>query len=141
MQLRDVMTKDVEAISADATLEEAARKMKELDVGPLPVVDDGTVIGVITDRDITVRATAHGSDPKTSRVRDAMTSDVVSCFEDEGVEAAARVMSEKQIRRLLVLTREKKLVGIVSLGDLAIEAGDDLAGEVLEDVSQPSQPT
>lgn len=141
MNLRDVMTRDVESVTADATIEEAAKKMKTLDVGPLPVVENDAVIGMVTDRDITVRVTAEGKDPKTTKVREAMTAEVVHLFEDASVEEAARLMSEKQIRRLLVLTREKKLAGIVALGDLATkEESEDLAGEVLEDVSQPSQP-
>jgi len=139
MQLRDVMTRGVEVIHPDATLEEAAEKMKSLDVGPLPVCDGERLVGMVTDRDITVRATAEGRDPKSTRIRDVMTPDILYCFEDQSVEEAARLMEEKQIRRLVVLNREKRLVGIVSLGDVAVRGADqELSGEVLEEVSEPA---
>jgi CBS domain-containing protein len=139
--LKEIMTRDVEVIHPNATLEEAAGKMDALNVGPLPVCDGDRLIGVLTDRDITVRSTAAGEDPKSTRVRDVMTGEVVYCFEDQDVHEAARLMDEKQIRRLVILNRAKKLVGIVSLGDLAVETGDDrLSGDVLEGVSTPSEP-
>jgi CBS domain-containing protein len=141
MQLKDVMTRDVAVIRPDATLEEAARTMDQLNVGPLPVCDGDTLLGMITDRDITVRATSAGKDPKRTRVHEAMTDDLVYCYEDQDVREAAQMMEDKQIRRILVLSRDKRLVGIVSLGDLAVETGDEgLTGEVLERVSEPAQP-
>jgi CBS domain-containing protein len=141
MQLKDVVTRDVEVVHSSATVEEAAEKMEALNVGPLPVCDGDRLVGMITDRDITVRATAAGADPKTASVRDVMTPDVVYCFEDQDVMEAARIMQEKQIRRLAVLNRDKRLVGIVSLGDLAVEMGDEKrAGDVLERVSEPAEP-
>jgi CBS domain-containing protein len=140
MQLKDVMTHEVEVIHPDATLAEAAQKMKELNVGPLPVCDGEHVVGMLTDRDITVRATASGGSPTQIRVRDVMTRDVVYGFEEQDIGDAARLMEEKQIRRLVVLNRDKKLVGIVSLGDLAVDANQQLAGEVLERVSEPAKP-
>jgi CBS domain-containing protein len=93
--------------------------MKALDVGALPVCDGERLVGMITDRDITLEATAQSRDPVTTLVRDCMRPEVIYCFEDEDVDEAERIMQEKQIRRLPVLTREKRLVGIVSLGDLA----------------------
>src|SRR5687768_819517 len=139
MQLKDVMTRDVEVIQPDATLQQAAEKMEELDVGPLPVCDGNRLVGMLTDRDITVRATSMGQDPNATRVRDVMTRDVVYCFEDQDVREAARVMEAKQIRRLVVLDQDKRLVGIVSLGDLAVDTGDErLSGEILERVSEPA---
>ncbi len=141
MELKNVMTLNVEVISPDATLEEAAQKMQARDIGPLPVCDGGRLAGMLTDRDITVRATAEGRDPKTTKVREVMTTDVVCASEDQTVEEAARLMQEAQVRRLLVLNRDKQLVGIVSLGDLAVGTGDEkLAGEVLKRVSEPSGP-
>ena len=141
MQLREVMTRDVEVIHPDATLEEAAKRMDALNVGPLPVCDGERLVGMLTDRDIVVRAIAGGRDPKATSVRDAMTRDLVYGFEDQDVREAARLMEEQQIRRLVVLSRDMRLVGIVSLGDLAVETGDDrTTGEVLERVSQPSEP-
>jgi len=139
MQVKEVMTRGVECVSPDATLQEAARKMKELDVGPLPICDNDRLAGMITDRDITVRAVAEGKDPRSTRVRDVMTPGVNYVFEDDDVSHAAGLMKEKQIRRLVVLNRDKRMVGIVSLGDLAVESGDEhLAGHTLERVSQPA---
>lgn len=141
MQLSQVMTRSVETVSPDATLQEAARKMKSLDVGPLPVCDGDRVVGMLTDRDITVRAVAEGRDPKTAKVREAMTDDLIYCWEDDDVNAAARLMADKQIRRLVVMNRQNKLAGIVSLGDLAVDTADTMrAGETLEGISKPAQP-
>jgi CBS domain-containing protein len=115
--------------------------MDALKVGPLPVCDGDRLGGMLTDRDITVRATAAGLDPKTTRVRDVMTDEVLYCFEDQNTDEAARIMAEQQIRRLVILNRDKRLVGIVSLGDVAVQTGDDrLSGEVLERVSEPARP-
>jgi len=135
------MTRGVECTRPDATLQEAAAKMKSLDVGPLPVCDDDRLVGMVTDRDITVRATAEGVDPTDVRVRDVMTPEVIYCFEDALVGDTALLMQQKQVRRLLVLNGDKRLVGIVSLGDLAVETGDEqLAGNTLEAVSEPNRP-
>jgi CBS domain-containing protein len=143
MQLREVMTPHVEVIHPDATLREAAQKMQTLDVGPIPVCDGDRLQGMLTDRDITVRATAAGRDPNTTRVREVMTPDVVYCFEDQDVQEAAQVMEERQIRRLIVLNRDKRLVGIVSLGDLATQTGDEEldSEELSETLSGVSTPT
>ena len=138
MQVHDVMTRGVECVSPSATLQEAAQKMRDLDVGPLPVCDKDQLAGVLTDRDIAVRAVAEGLDPRSTPVRDILVPHLVYCYEDQDVREAARLMEENQVRRLLVLSRDKRLVGIVSLGDLAVEAGDErLAGKALEQVSQP----
>jgi CBS domain-containing protein len=138
------MTPQVEVVRPDASLQEAAEMMMKLDVGPLPVCDGERLVGMLTDRDITVRGTAQGRDPKTTQVQEVMTPDVIYCFEDQDVEDAANLMEEHQIRRLVILNRDKKLVGIVSLGDLALEADEeDLddaeVGEVLEQISQPTR--
>ena len=141
MQVKDVMTRDVTAIQPDATLEEAAAAMALLDVGPLPVCAGERLVGMLTDRDIVVRAVATGLDPIQARVRHVMTPAVVSCFEDEDVREAARLMEEHKIRRLVVLDRDEQLVGIVSLGDLAVGTHDEqLVGEVVEVVSEPTEP-
>jgi CBS domain-containing protein len=141
MQLKEVMRTGVEVVDADAALQDAAQKMKELDVGTLPVVENDELVGILTDRDITVRATALGRDPNRTRVRDVITPDVVYCFEDQGVDDAARLMAEKQIRRLVILNHDHQLVGIVSLGDLALGSErEDMAGSVLQRVSEPSSP-
>src|SRR5437773_12189262 len=141
MLLREVMTPQVEVIHPDATLQEAARKMKTLDVGPIPVCDGDRLQGMLTDRDITVRATAEGRDPNTTRVQEVMTPDVHYVYDDEDVQEAARTMQQQQIRRVVVVNRDKRLVGIVSLGDLATrEQVENVDEEVLEDVSTPSRP-
>jgi CBS domain-containing protein len=134
MVLREIMTTHVEVVHPEATLKEAAQKMKALDVGPIPVCDGERLQGMLTDRDNTVRATAEGRDPNTTKVREVMTPDVVYCFEDQDVREAADIMEEKQIRRLVVLNRDKRLVGIVSLGDLATQTGDaELESEELSE--------
>jgi len=139
MLVKEIMTSNVEVISPGDTLEQAARRMSELDIGPLPVCEGRRVLGMLTDRDITVRATAAGCDPKTTLVGDTMSLEVIGCYEDQDVREAARLMTEKQVRRLLVLNRSGELVGIVSLGDLATQADDPgKPGEVLKQVSQPA---
>ncbi|MBE3119191.1 MAG: CBS domain-containing protein [Candidatus Atribacteria bacterium] len=138
MKVNEIITHDPEVIRPETALIEAAQKMKSMDIGMLPVCDGDRLVGVITDRDITVRGVAQGYDPKTARVQEVMTPEVIYCFDDEDVKEAAKKMKEKQVRRLPVLNREKRLVGIVSLGDLAVRTGKEkLAGEVLERVSEP----
>ena len=124
MQLREIMTRDVHAVPPETSLRHAAQKMKSWDIGVLPVCQNDKLIGVITDRDIAVRAVARGQNPESCCVSDAMTPDLIYCYEDEDVERAAKLMEEKQIRRLPVMDRSKHLVGIVSLGDLAIRQRD-----------------
>jgi CBS domain-containing protein len=141
MQIKDVMTRGVEVIRPEDTLQEAARKMKSIDVGPLPVCDGERLVGMITDRDIILRATAEGRDPKTTPVKEAMTPGIVYVYEDQDLDEAAQLMKERQLRRLVVLDRNKRLVGILSLGDIAADTRDDkLSGDVLEKVSEPSEP-
>jgi CBS domain-containing protein len=140
MLVREIMTHGVECVGPEETLSTAAEKMKSLDVGALPVCENDRLVGMVTDRDITIRATASGTEPEAC-VRDSMTPGVTYCFEDEDVAAAARLMREKQIRRIVVLNRDKRMVGIVSLGDVAIETGDDqMSGNTLEAVSDPNRP-
>jgi CBS domain-containing protein len=140
MQLKEVMTPGVEVVSPEASIREAAEKMRHLDIGPLPVCDGDRLVGLLTDRDITVRAVADGRDPVTTLVREVMTPDIVYGFDDQDVQDATRLMEQYQIRRLPVLNRNKRLVGIVSLGDLAVHPGHQpLASEVLEQVSEPGK--
>ena len=142
MRVSEVMTHGVECTRPDATLREVAGRMKDLDVGSMPVCgDNDRLVGMITDRDVTVRATAVGADPGSTRVRDVMTPQVVYCHDDQDVAEAARLMKQNQIRRLVVLNRDQRLIGIVSLGDIAVESGDEqLAGNTLEAVSVPAEP-
>jgi CBS domain-containing protein len=141
MELRDIMTRNVEVVSGDATLKEAATMMKALDVGFIPVCDGNRLKGILTDRDITIRATADGRDPTKTKVADVMSTDIAYCLEDQEVEDAVSLMEARQIRRLPVLNRDKCLIGIVSLGDIAVHTGDtDMAGETLQEISQPAAP-
>lgn len=138
MNLAEIMTRDVIVIAPDATLQEAAVKMREEDVGFLPVTDGLDIVGALTDRDLVVRGTAQGADPREMRVREVMSTDVVFVFEDQAVLEAVRLMEVRQIRRLVVLTRAQQLAGIVSIGDVATQAHDRaLAGEALQQVSEP----
>src|SRR5262245_714724 len=139
MLVKDIMTHGCECIAPDNTLEQAAHKMRSLNVGTLPVCDDEHLAGMITDRDIVVRAVAEGRDAKRTRVRDIMTPDLMYCFEDQDVEEATRLMKSEQIRRLPVLNRDKRLVGILSLGDVAVTVGNtQLTGDTLGRISEPS---
>ena len=139
MKIADVMTPNPEWIRPETTLEDAACKMCDLDTGFLPVGDGKRLLGIITDRDITIRAVAEGLDTATAHVEDVMTPTVIYCYEDQNVEKAADLMAEKQVRRLIILNRDKKLTGVVSLGDVCVRCGDhEMAGDVLEDISYVS---
>lgn len=141
MRIADVMTRDVASISPDATLQEAAERMRALDVGAIPVVRDGRPVGVITDRDLTIRGIADGRTPTDTSVGQLMSDDVVYVRASDYVEDAAEVMQARQVRRLLVIDDDERLCGIVSLGDLALRGeSDDLSEETLEDVSWPGHP-
>ncbi|SFH26024.1 CBS domain-containing protein [Nitrosospira sp. Nsp14] len=137
-KISEVMSSDVQTISPDATIEEAAQEMRDGDFGLVPVAEDEELLGVITDRDIAIRAVAEGRDPSTL-VREIMSEEVVWASEDDSVEDAARIMSDHQIRRLPVVDAEQRLVGIVSLGDFAVDSADiQLVVEALSDISRPS---
>jgi len=140
IRVKDLMTLQAEVISPDATAEDAASVMKTLDIGVLPVCDEEGLVGILTDRDLVVRVLAPKRDPKAMLVGEAMTPSVVYCFEDDDVERAATVMAGQQIRRLPVLDRNRKLIGIISIGDIAVQGQPQLGGEVLEEVSQPPGP-
>lgn len=140
MKLGEIMTRDVQVVAPGDTIQRAAKLMDDLNVGALPVCDGDQLHGMITDRDITVRATSAGLGPDT-KVEMAMTAEMEFLFEDDDVEAAAERMAQRQIRRLPVVDRNRKLVGIVSLGDLAVDSRDDhLAQDALEAVSEPAEP-
>ena len=141
MKIKDVMTRGVQTVRPGQSLQEAAAKMKSLDVGPLPVCENDRLVGIITDRDIVLRAAADGRDLRQTKVREAMTGEVICCTEDDDVKAAASTMKDRQVRRLMVVDGNKKLAGIVSLGDLAVDTSDEkMSGRVLEEVSKPSKP-
>ena len=136
MKIKEVMTSGVECVRPETTLQEAASRMKSLNVGPLPVCEADRPVGIVTDRDIVVRAISEGRDPRTTRVADVMTRDVATVKETDDVKEAARLMKERQIRRIVVVGGDQKVVGIVSLGDIAVDTRDDkMSGDVLEKVS------
>jgi CBS domain-containing protein len=138
MKLASIMTGGIETIAPHATLAEAAKKMASQDIGSLPVcAERRRVVGIITDRDITVRAVARGMDPNSTRVEEVMTRDVLSCSSDADVEHACELMEQRQVRRLLVTGQDDTPVGIVSLGDIALCLRESQSGEVLRKVSEP----
>jgi CBS domain-containing protein len=138
MKLSEIMTRDVEIVQPDDSLQLAAKKMKDRDIGFLPVCDGGTLMGVLSDRDLIVRALAEGMEGSIMLSRDLMTTPALFCFEDQDVGEAAQIMEQNQVRRLVVLSREDQtLVGVVSLGDLARATSTDTSGKVLKEVSAP----
>ena len=140
MKIRDIMTRNVEVIHRDTLLKDAAKMMKTLNVGLLPVCDGDRLVGMLSDRDITVRSTAKGLEPRKTRAGEVMTAEVICCFDDHDIQEAVKLMEEKQIRRLPVMDHQQHLVGIVSLADLAVYTGDTrLSGEVLERISEPGE--
>lgn len=141
MKIKEIVLPASTSISPHSTLLAAALRMKLLDVGMLTVCKNNRLVGVVTDRDIIIRSIAQGLDPKYTAAQDAMTAEVVYCFEDQDLEEAARVMEEKKVRRLPVLNREEQVIGILTMGDIATHSGNtELAGKVLESVSTPALP-
>lgn len=128
----------VETIEPGASIQRAAERMRDLDIGALPVCDGDHLVGIITDRDIAVRATADGLDPNGCRVEQAMTHEMHYCLADDDVEEAAELMKAKQIRRLPVLDQDHRLVGTVSLGDLVTVLDAQDSGRTLEEISKPA---
>jgi CBS domain-containing protein len=137
MKVREAMTREVRLARPEQSIQEAAREMAEMDIGALPVEENDRLVGMITDRDITVRAIAQGKGPDT-RVRDVMSTEIKYCFEDQSVDEVTQNMGDLRVRRLPVVNRDKRLVGILSLGDLALEdTSQDEAGEALSQISRP----
>ena len=138
-KLKEVMSPDVQVIGPDETIREAAQQMLKGKFGMLPVGENGNLVGAISDRDIAIRVVAGDKDPGTTRVRDIMSEGIVWAYEDESVADAARLMSEHQIRRLPVVNADKLLVGIVALGDFAVESADiTAAAQALSEISKPA---
>ena len=136
MLVNEVMTRSVRTITPDESIGEAAKMMAELDAGAIPIGENDRLVGMITDRDIAVRAVAQNKGPET-KVRDVMTPDVKYCFEDDDVDKVVKNMAEIQVRRLPVISRDKRLVGTVSLGNIAISAGPGKAGQAEAGISRP----
>jgi CBS domain-containing protein len=142
MKLKEIMNREVEVVHPDDTLQTAARKMRERDIGFLPVCDGERLVGALSDRDVTVKAIAEGMDPRTTRVKDVVHSRVIWCFDDQNVSEAARKMKVNKIRRLMVIRRDdKQLVGVVSLGDLVNNGSEKMTSAVLHSVSPTSLDT
>jgi CBS domain-containing protein len=137
MKVSEAMTSDVRLARPEQSIREAARLMAEMDIGSLPVEENDRLVGMITDRDIAVRAVAEGRGPDT-QVREVMSKDIKYCFDDQSVEEVSQNMGDLRVRRLPVVNRDKRLVGILSLGDLALEkSANDEAGEALGQISRP----
>ncbi len=139
MRVQEIMSREIDVVSPETTLRDAAERMQSLDVGVLPVCDKDRLVGVITDRDITVRATADGLDPFATQVGEVMSREnLIVCLCDEDIEVATQKMRDHQIRRLPVLDRDHRLVGILTLGDLAVTLeNSDSSTETLKAVSRP----
>jgi CBS domain-containing protein len=139
MRVSEAMTRDVRVANPGHTICDVAKIMAEIDAGAVPVGENDRLVGMITDRDIAVRAVAAGKGPDTP-VREVMSQEVKYCFEDEELDHVAKHMGEIRIRRLPVVNREKRLVGIVSLGDVALKRGERPAGKAVKGVSKPGGP-
>lgn len=135
MNVSEVMTKQVEVISPRQTIGDAAQLMQQLDTGVLPVGENDRLVGMVTDRDIVVRVIAQGRGPD-AEVREAMTESVLYCFEDDSIEDAAKQMGDAQVRRLPVMSRDKRLVGIIALGDLALAADSEVVDAAITGISE-----
>lgn len=136
MRVKEIMSAKAETIDPEASLMDAAKAMRDRDVGSLPVIEAGRLIGMVTDRDIACRGVAEDLDPANTPVRGVMTSEVVWCSEDQDVADAAHVMEDHQVHRLPVVDSDRKLVGVISVDDLAQRAAHALSGEVLARISR-----
>lgn len=137
MKIAEIMTRNVEIASPEDPIQKAAMTMAKIDAGILPVGEGDRLVGMLSDRDLAVRAVAEGRDPASTKVRDVMTAEVRYCFEDEDANHVANNMADLKVRRLPVVDRNKRLVGIVSLGDLAIEHEPGKVGKALGGISEP----
>ena len=137
MQVSEMMTPSVDVLRPDTLLQEVARHMRDHDIGALPVARDDRLVGVVTDRDIVVRCLAQMPDLKGATAASAMSDDVLYCFGDQDIDDVARNMGQQQVRRLFVVDRDKRLIGVLSLGDIAANGKQDAAGEALSGIAQP----
>jgi len=139
MHVREIMSRRFQSIGKNAPIREAARQMRDMDVGMLPVEQNGEIVGTVTDRDITVRATAQGCNPDSTQVGEVMSNEIYTCVEDDDLQQAAKIMEEHQVRRLMVQNGSGKFTGMLALADLARHhETEELCAEILEEVSQPS---
>jgi CBS domain-containing protein len=137
--IADIMTRDVQTISPQETVQRAAQLMDELNVGAIPVLDGDKLVGMITDRDITVRSVAVGQDSRSTKVADVMSTDVRTCTADQSIDDVLNTMGDVQIRRIPVLDAQSRVIGIVSLGDVATSNSADV-DRALDEISSPSEP-
>ena len=137
MKVSELMTREVVTVSPDATLQDAAKLMARIDAGVLPVVENGRLMGIVTDRDIAVRGVGKGKDPASTPARDIMSAEVKFTYEDDDVDDVAETMADLQVRRLPVVNRDRNVVGIVSLADIAREKTPRKVGEALQGISRP----
>lgn len=140
MKIREMMTRETRSVSPDTTVIEAAGLMRLHDIGVVPVVEKGHVIGMLTDRDIVIQVVADGDDPRTTQVRDVMSAGSICVTENQSVDEAVELMQKYQVRRLPVVDAANELVGIVSIGDIAVDVHAGLSGQVLKEVSEPAVP-
>jgi len=137
MKINEIMTRNVECVSPSLKISLAAEKMLAEDIGFLPICEHNKVVGTVTDRDITIRSVAQGRDPRLAPVSEIMTSTVFHCYEDDDVETVAKTMEDDAVRRMLIFDRDENLVGVVSLGDIAIAKGESgVAGEALSGIAE-----
>jgi len=135
MKVREIMTTNVECVSPETNAVELSQKMKTLDVGFIAICEHDRLVGTVTDRDIVVRGIAGGHDLNTGTARDIMTQDIFWCFEDDDVKDVAQKMSAKEVRRMLILNQERRLVGVVSLGDIS-KVEEKQSGKTLKDITE-----
>lgn len=138
MQIREIMSTEVHLVDPEMTIHECARRMRDEDLGALPVGENDRLIGMVTDRDITVRAVADAKEADSCRVREVMSEGILYCYEDEDVKDAARSMSEHQVRRIPVINRDKRLCGMVSVADLAKAGVKGAEFQAYKDIAQPT---
>ena len=138
MKVSAVMTKSAQTILPDATVEQAAQSMRDHNIGLLPVVEDGKVLGIVTDRDLAIRVLAQGCNPHLTTVRDFMTTEALWCYEDESIFEASKIMEKNHVRRLIVMSRKHQLAGVLTVTDLALKfANEKLPGHILQKVAEP----
>ncbi len=138
IQAKDIMSKKPECLSPNATLQAAAEKMRAHDYGFIPIGEKDRLIGVVTDRDIVIRAVAQGKDSDKTKLKDVMTKGIYYCFENDSIETVVQMMEKLQIRRLVVLNEAKRMTGVISLGDIVTKCKNSkLSGELADAVSHP----
>ncbi len=141
MQVKDIMTPNVQGIEASATVMDASKRMQRLNIGALPVFEQQRAIGMITDRDIIIRSIAADMNAAKTPVRDVMTESILSCSVNSSIQEAAELMEQYQVRRLLVRDENDHVSGVISLGDLAVRSDKELSAEALKKISEPNKPS